>query len=179
MLERGIAKNPGTDLDDMLSTTCVGVDLVEGRSWCAPGARCWSLLDALLDLANLRVGSRGAVVSSLGSANGLICSGDCNSASSTIPMGFALVRWLETGPCSRFLRRCSVVGSTCSCLFFLLLPLRTHRRSSAMAALWLRPTLMLYERSLAWHANLMDTFVLVMVLPYQLTLPPELVLATT
>ena len=64
----GIAKNPDKDVDDTLSTTCVGVDLVDGRFWCTPGCRLWSLLDALLDLVSLGVGSRGAVASYLGSA---------------------------------------------------------------------------------------------------------------
>ena len=68
MLERGIAKNPDKDVDDTLSTTCVGVDLVDGRYWCAPGCRLWSLLDALLDLVSLGVGSRGAVASYSGIA---------------------------------------------------------------------------------------------------------------
>ena len=68
MLARGIAKNPDKDVDDTLSTTCVGVDLVDGRFWCTPGCRLWSLLDALLDLVSLGVGSRGVVASYLGSA---------------------------------------------------------------------------------------------------------------
>ena len=68
MLARGIVKNPDKDVDDTLSTTCVGVDLVDGRYWCTPGSRLWSLLDALLDLIGHGVGSRGAVASYLGSA---------------------------------------------------------------------------------------------------------------
>ena len=68
MRENGIAKNPDKDVDDTLSTTCVGVDLIDGRYWCTPGCRLWSLLDALLDLASLGVGSRVAVASYLGSA---------------------------------------------------------------------------------------------------------------
>ena len=68
MLARGIVKNPDKDVDDTLSTTCVGVDLVERRFWCTPGARLWSLLDALLDLLEHGEGSRGAVASYLGSA---------------------------------------------------------------------------------------------------------------
>ena len=68
MLARGIAKKPDKDVDDTLSTTCVGVDLVDGRYWCTPGPRLWSLLDALLDLMKLGFGSRGAVASFLGSA---------------------------------------------------------------------------------------------------------------
>ena len=63
MLENGIAKNPDKDVDDTLSTTCVGVDLIDGRYWCTPGSRLWPLLDDLLDLASLGVGSRGAVAS--------------------------------------------------------------------------------------------------------------------
>ena len=31
LLARGIVKNPDKDVDDALSTTCVGVDLVDGR----------------------------------------------------------------------------------------------------------------------------------------------------
>ena len=67
MLARGIIKNPDKDVDDTLSTTCVGVDLVDGRYWCTPGARLWSLLDALLDLIRHGVGSRAAVASCFGS----------------------------------------------------------------------------------------------------------------
>ena len=39
MRENGIAKNPDKDVDDTLSTTCVGVDLIDGRYWCTPGCR--------------------------------------------------------------------------------------------------------------------------------------------
>ena len=64
----GFKKKPDKDFDDTLSTTCVGVDLADGRYWCTPGARLWSLLDALLDLLRHDVGSRGAVASYSGSA---------------------------------------------------------------------------------------------------------------
>ena len=37
MLRHGIIKNPEKDVNDALSTTCVGVDLVDGRFWAAPG----------------------------------------------------------------------------------------------------------------------------------------------
>ena len=67
MLKRGIAKNPDKDVDDTLSTTCVAVDLVDGRYWCTPGPRFWSL-HALLDFVNFGVGFRGAVASFLGGA---------------------------------------------------------------------------------------------------------------
>ena len=52
MVQRGIVKNPDKDVNDALSTTCVGVDLIDGRFWCPPVSRIWSLLDALLDLAS-------------------------------------------------------------------------------------------------------------------------------
>ena len=68
MPARGIVKNPNKDVDDTLSKTCVGVDLVDGRFWCTPGSRLWSLLDGLLDLTTLCVASLGAVASYLGSA---------------------------------------------------------------------------------------------------------------
>ena len=65
---RGESSRTDKDVDDTLSMTCVGVDLVDGRFWCTPGSRLWSLLDALLDLTTLGVASRGAVASYLGSA---------------------------------------------------------------------------------------------------------------
>ena len=68
MAKRGIVKNPDKDINDVLSATCVGVDLVEGRFWCPPGARLWSLLDTVLDLAGHGWTSPGAVASYLGSA---------------------------------------------------------------------------------------------------------------
>ena len=43
-------KNPDKDIDDVLTTTCVGIDLVDGRFWCPPVPRIWSLLDAVCDL---------------------------------------------------------------------------------------------------------------------------------
>ena len=68
MVRHGIVKNPAKDIDDSLSTTCVGVDLVDGCSWCPPGSRIWTLLDASLDLAVIGRSSRGAVAGYLGVA---------------------------------------------------------------------------------------------------------------
>ena len=91
MLARGIVKNPEKDVDDTLSTMCVGHYLTRDL-----------ILLILVSVLGAPWRSTWAM------HTGLICSGDCNSASSIISMGFALVRWLETGPCSRFLRRCLV-----------------------------------------------------------------------
>ena len=68
MITRGIVKNPDKDVNDELSTTCVGFDLVDGRYWCPPGGRLWTMLDAIIDLAAHGIGSRGSVASYLGSA---------------------------------------------------------------------------------------------------------------
>ena len=35
----GAIKNPDKDIDDALSATCVGVDLVDGIRWCPPAGR--------------------------------------------------------------------------------------------------------------------------------------------
>ena len=48
MVLNGIQKNPDKDVDDVLSTTCVGVDLVEGTRWCPPTERSWLLLNGVL-----------------------------------------------------------------------------------------------------------------------------------
>lgn len=63
MIKHGIARNAEKDVDDSLSTTCVGVDLVHGRFWCTSRSRWWSFIDALWDLVACGVGSRGAVAS--------------------------------------------------------------------------------------------------------------------
>ena len=68
MLAHGIVKNPAKDLDDALDATCVGVDLCGGTSWAPPPARLWGLLDAISDLARLRVGSPGGVAAYMGVA---------------------------------------------------------------------------------------------------------------
>ena len=36
MLNYGIIKHPDKDIDDVVDTTCVGVDLVDGSSWSPP-----------------------------------------------------------------------------------------------------------------------------------------------
>ena len=68
MLNHGIAKNPEKDIDDSLNATCVGVDLVDGREWRPPAGRLWMLLDGVLDLCNLRVGSPGGIAAYIGVA---------------------------------------------------------------------------------------------------------------
>ena len=68
MTMHGIIKNPDKDVDDVLTATCVGVDLVDGRFWCPPAQRIWSLLDAVCDLAEHRTASPGAAAGYLGVA---------------------------------------------------------------------------------------------------------------
>ncbi len=64
----GAEKNPEKDIDDVLTTTCVGVDLVDGTSWAVPVPRIWTLLDAVVDLAQDPRASPGAVAAHLGAA---------------------------------------------------------------------------------------------------------------
>jgi hypothetical protein len=52
MKAHGIVKAPEKDIDDVLSATCVGVDLVGGTKWWTPGARIWKLLDGITDLSS-------------------------------------------------------------------------------------------------------------------------------
>ena len=78
MLRHNMEKKPDKDVNDALSTTCVGVDLLDGLFWSPPGARLWTLLDGLLDLVSHGVrcdgddfqpiGSRVAVAGFLGVA---------------------------------------------------------------------------------------------------------------
>ena len=44
MLRHDIEKKPDKDVNDALSTTSVGVDLLDGRFWWPPGARLWTCL---------------------------------------------------------------------------------------------------------------------------------------
>ena len=68
MSAHGIIKNPDKDVDDVLTATCVGVDLVDGRFWCPPVQRIWSLLDAVCEVAEHRTASPGAAAGYLGVA---------------------------------------------------------------------------------------------------------------
>jgi hypothetical protein len=68
MLRHGVIKNPDKDIEDALTTTCVGVDLVNGSRWSAPGARIWSLLDGVVDLSACRTASPGGVAAYIGVA---------------------------------------------------------------------------------------------------------------
>ena len=68
MIAHGIVKNPDKDVDDVLTATCVGIDLVDGRFWCPPVKRIWSLLDAVCDLAEHRTCYPGGVAGYLGVA---------------------------------------------------------------------------------------------------------------
>ena len=61
-------KNPDKDIDEAIDCSCVGVDLIAGKRWSAPGPRLWSLLDAVLDLAAGKRASPGAVAAVLGVA---------------------------------------------------------------------------------------------------------------
>ena len=64
----GALKNEDKDVDDVLTETCVGVDLVDGTHWRAPASRLWALLDAILDLVEHGRGSPGGVAAYLGVA---------------------------------------------------------------------------------------------------------------
>ena len=64
--EHGAALNPDKNIDDELNAPCVGIDLVDGRQWWPPGDRLASLFAAVLDLAQLRFASPGAVAAYLG-----------------------------------------------------------------------------------------------------------------
>ena len=66
MAENNVLKNPDKDINDALTTTCVGVDLVDGHLWSPPGARLWCLLDAVISLATSRRSSPGAVAAYIG-----------------------------------------------------------------------------------------------------------------
>ena len=68
MLRHGVVKNPDKDIIDVTTTTCVGVDLVDGVRWFPPGARVWSLMDAVIDLANVMIASPGGVAAYMGVA---------------------------------------------------------------------------------------------------------------
>ena len=68
MKAHGIVKAPEKDIDDVLSATCVGVDLVEGTKWWTPGARIWKLLDGITELSSSRFSSPGAVAGFYGVA---------------------------------------------------------------------------------------------------------------
>ncbi len=64
----GAENNPEKDIDDVFTTTCVGVDLVDGTGWAVPVPRLWALLDAVVDLASDPRASPGAVAAHLGAA---------------------------------------------------------------------------------------------------------------
>lgn len=66
MVRNGIATNPDKDVDDALNTTCVGVNLVEGKQWRAPPGKLWLLLDGVLDLCGTRRASPGGVAAFMG-----------------------------------------------------------------------------------------------------------------
>ncbi len=64
--DHGAVLNPKKDIDDELNTTCVGIDLVEGREWWPPGVRLASLFSGVLGLAQSRRASPAAVAGYLG-----------------------------------------------------------------------------------------------------------------
>ena len=66
MVTHGIEKNPDKDVNDALPACCVGVDLVDGRSWSPPAERIWRHLDAMIDFSSHRIGSRGGVAGVVG-----------------------------------------------------------------------------------------------------------------
>ncbi len=68
LIDNRAEKNPAKDVDDVLSETCVGVDLVDGTHWRAPVGRLWSLFDAVLDLSRGCRCSPGSVAAYLGVA---------------------------------------------------------------------------------------------------------------
>ena len=68
LVRAGAAKNPSKDIDDVLSATCVGVDLVDGRFWATPSERLRDLLVAVTDLASTQLSSPAAVAAHLGAA---------------------------------------------------------------------------------------------------------------
>ena len=61
MEAHGIVKAPEKDIDDVLTASCVGVDLVGGTKWWTPGSRIWKLFDGITALAASRSSSPGAV----------------------------------------------------------------------------------------------------------------------
>ena len=67
-LDHHVVQNPDKDIDDTADCTCVGVDLVSGSKWRAPGDRVWALLDAVLHLSSHRRASPGSVASYFGTA---------------------------------------------------------------------------------------------------------------
>jgi len=67
MLECGMQKHPGKDVDDVTSGTCVGVDLCDGTEWRAPPSAVWPILLAVLAVAQGGHASPGAVRGLLGS----------------------------------------------------------------------------------------------------------------
>ena len=51
MARHGAVKHAAKDINDAIDGVCIGVELVDGRSWWPPGARLWELLEAVVDLA--------------------------------------------------------------------------------------------------------------------------------
>ena len=66
MRRAGIVKHEGKDVNDELSTVCVGVELVDGRWWWPPFERMWILLLAAIHLAETGNGSPAGVLAMLG-----------------------------------------------------------------------------------------------------------------
>ena len=58
--------NLSKNVDDALDATCVGIELVDGVTWCPPARRISALLTAVLDLVHTSVASPGAVAGYLG-----------------------------------------------------------------------------------------------------------------
>ena len=63
LANHGGVKNAGKDINDSLSATCIGIDLVSGTEWWPPGARLMELLQGLADLCTIRHCSPGSVAS--------------------------------------------------------------------------------------------------------------------
>ena len=68
MLQNGVLKKPGKDVDDVTHCPCVGVELIGGTRWFAPGQRLWSLLDAVIEVVACRRASPGSVAAFIGVA---------------------------------------------------------------------------------------------------------------
>ena len=66
LLRHGAVKHPDKDLDDQLDATCLGIDLVRGTHWHAPGLRLIKLLRGVVSLADHKRSSPGAVAGYLG-----------------------------------------------------------------------------------------------------------------
>jgi len=68
MARHGAIKHGDKDLDDVVNGVCIGVELVDGRSWWPPGARLWELIEAVVDLAAHPRASAAAVGAFMGVA---------------------------------------------------------------------------------------------------------------